>query len=80
MSFQFTRRKPIKEQKLSDTILIALAKVFDGLMSRWKAPQVINKIDTKHRVAPEETWVSGGGSKTPCINILYVAKVHKSHI
>ena len=44
MSFQFTRRKPIKEQKLSDTILIALAKVFDGLMSGWKAPQIINKM------------------------------------
>ena len=51
MSFHFARRKPIKEQKLLDTILITLAKVVDGLMSGWKAPQVINKINTKHRVA-----------------------------
>ena len=80
MSFHFARRKPIKEQKLLDTILITLAKVVDGLMSGWKAPQVINKINTKHRVAVQETWVSIGGSKTPCINTLYVAKVHKSHI
>ena len=79
MSFHFTRRKPIKEQKLLDTILIPLAKVVDGLMSWWKAPQVIKITDTKRRVAVEETWVSSGGRKTLCINILYVAKVHKSH-
>ena len=39
-----------------------------------------NKIDAKHWVEPEETWVSGGGRKTSCINILYLAKVHKSHL
>lgn len=33
----FTRRKPFKEQKLLDTILIALAKVVDGLMSGGKS-------------------------------------------
>ena len=37
MSLQFTRRKPIKEQKLLDTILIALAKVVDGRMSGGKS-------------------------------------------
>ena len=57
-----------------------MAKVVDGLMSWWKAPQVIKIIDTKRRVAVEETWVSSGGRKTLCINILYVAKVHKNHI
>ena len=32
MLFQFTRGKPIKEQNLFDTILIAWAKVVEGLM------------------------------------------------
>ena len=44
MLFQFTRGKPIKEQKLFDTILIAWAKVVEGMMSGWKAPQVITKL------------------------------------
>ena len=40
--FQFTRRKPIKEQKLLGTF-------------RWNFLQVIAKIDGKNRVAPEGT-------------------------
>ena len=66
--------------KIIRQISDALAKVVDGLMSGWKAIQVIIKTDTKHRIAPEETWVSGGEIKFPCIHILYEAKVHKSHV
>ena len=32
----------------------ALAKVVNGLMSRWKDLQEIDKIDAKFRVAPEK--------------------------
>ena len=34
----------LEENQSKNTILIALAKVFDGLMSGWKAPQIINKM------------------------------------
>ena len=57
-----------------------LAKVIDGLTSEWKALQMIDKTDRKDRVAPEGTWVHGGGIEIPCIYFLYWAKVHESNV
>ena len=45
---------------------------------RVESSSSYNQIDTKHRAAPEETWVSGGLFKTPCINILYVQRFIKA--
>ena len=56
----------------------AFIKVVDGLMSQWKAPQVIDKTDGKHGVAIEGASVSGGEIEISCIYCLYVAKAHKS--
>ena len=56
----------------------AFIKVVDGLMSQWKAPQVIDKTDGKHGVVLEGASVSGGEIEISCIYCLYVAKAHKS--
>ena len=51
---QFSRREPLKEWKLLDWFLFA-----HGLISEWKAFQVIEKKnDGKGRGALKETWVT----------------------
>ena len=57
-----------------------MVEVVDGLISEWKTPQVIDKIDSKHRDAALGTWVSNRGIVIPCIYVLYGAKVHKSNV
>ena len=61
MSFQFTRRKPIKERKILGHIPDPLTKIVDRLMSKWKNLQVIDKVDVKNRVSSKGTRVPGGG-------------------
>ena len=41
---------------------------------------MIDKIDDKHTVVPEVTWVPDDGIGIPCIYILYGTKFHKSHV
>ena len=55
----------------------ALAKLVHGVMSEWKILQMIDKIDEKHKIAPEGTCMPGGGIGIACIYILYGAKIQK---
>ena len=47
---------------------------------RYNYKYTIDKTDRKDRVAPEGTWVHGGGIEIPCIYFLYWAKVHESNV
>ena len=37
-----------------------VAKVVHEMMSKWRIPQVIDKIDEEHRDTPGKAWVSEG--------------------
>ena len=58
----------------------ALAKLVHGVMSEWKILQMIDKIDEKHKIAPEGTCMPGGGIGIVCIYILYGAKNYKTNL
>ena len=49
-------------------------------MSRWNVPQIIDKTDSKHKVASDDTWVPGGGIETAWIYFWYGAKVYKGNV
>ena len=52
MSFEFTRRKPIKERHI-EHIPDTLAKIVHGLIAEWKVDQVIAENDgTKGTLMP----------------------------
>ena len=57
-----------------------VAKVVHEMMSKWRIPPVIDKIDEEHRDTPEKAWVSGDGIAIICIYILNGAKVYKRNV
>ena len=66
--------------KIIGHIPAGLAKVVDGLMLSGRLLKWLIKIDGKHRDTPEDKWLSGDGTKIPCIYIYFGTKVHKSNV
>lgn len=56
VSFEFTRRKPIKERHI-EHIPDTLAKIVHGLIAEWKVDQVIAENDgTEGTLMPVCLW------------------------
>ena len=73
-------KKTNQRMKIIGHIPDALAKLVHGVMSEWKILQMIDKIDEKHKIAPEGTCMPGGGIGIACIYILYGAKIYKTNL
>ena len=73
-------KKTNQRMKIIGYILEALAKVVDVLVLEWNNLQVIDKVDRKNRIPPEEKSVPYGGIEISYFYFLCVTKVHKSNV